>query len=84
MLGCDSRIPGFLDSVKWKVWRIPVYSVLEGVEEVVESFSQSFSPFRLTVEGQEENPPADSGLRTPAYMTDGTKTRSTDDTGTDR
>lgn len=43
-------------------WRIPVYSVLEGVEEVVESFSQSFSPFRLTVEGQDENPPADSGL----------------------
>lgn len=81
MLGCDSRISGFLDSVKRKVWRIPVYSVLEGVEEVVESFSQSFSPFRLTVEGQEENPPADSGLQTPAYMTDGT---STDDTGTHR
>lgn len=45
------------------VLKIPVYSVLEGVDEVVESFSQSFSPFRLPVEGQEENPPAESGLR---------------------
>lgn len=45
-----------------------MYSVLEGVDEVVESFSQSFSPFRLPVEGQEENPPAESGLHTAAYM----------------
>lgn len=46
--------------------KVPVYSVLEGVDEVVESFSQSFSPFRLPVEGQEENPPAESGLQTAA------------------
>lgn len=46
------------------VLKIPVYSVLEGVEEVVESFSQSFSPFRLPVDGQDENPPAESGLHT--------------------
>lgn len=41
---------------------VPVYSALEGVDEVVESFSQSFSPFRLPVEGQEEKPSAESGL----------------------
>lgn len=59
-----------------------MYSVLEGVEEVVESFSQSFSPFRLTVEGQEENPPADSGLQMIAHMTDRTKPRNAEDMGT--
>lgn len=41
---------------------LPVYSVLEGVEEVVESFSQSFSSLRLPAEGQEEKPSAESGL----------------------
>lgn len=41
---------------------IPVYSALEGVDEVVESFSQSFSSFRLPVEGHEEKPSAESGL----------------------
>lgn len=41
---------------------LPVYSVLEGVEEVVESFSQSFSPLRLPAEGQDEKPSAESGL----------------------
>lgn len=40
-----------------------MYSALEGVEDVVESFSQSFSPFRLPVEGQEEKPSAESGLQ---------------------
>ena len=43
---------------------VPVYSALEGVDEVVDSFSQSFSPFRLPVEGQEEKPSAESGLET--------------------
>lgn len=42
---------------------IPVYSALEGVDEVVESFSQSLSSFRLPVEGHEEKPSAESGLR---------------------
>ena len=41
---------------------VPVYSVLEGVEEVVDSISQSFSPLRLPADGQEEKPPAESGL----------------------
>lgn len=40
-----------------------MYSALEGVDEVVESFSQSFSSFRLPVDGQEEKPSAESGLR---------------------
>lgn len=31
---------------------------------MVDSFSQSFSPFRLPVEGQEEKPSAESGLET--------------------
>lgn len=44
-----------------------MYSALEGVDEVVDSFSQSFSPFRLPVEGQEEKPSAESGLETIAY-----------------
>lgn len=44
-----------------------MYSALEGVDEVVESFSQSFSPFRLPVEGQEEKPSAESGLGTSTY-----------------
>lgn len=39
-----------------------MYSALEGVDEVVESFSQSFSSFRLPVEGHEEKPSAESGL----------------------
>lgn len=46
---------------------IPVYSALEGLDEVVESFSQSFSPFRLPVEGQEEKPSAESGLGTMTF-----------------
>lgn len=49
---------------------LPVYSVLEGVEEVVESFSQSFSPLRLPAEGQEEKPSAESGLEMIAGQTD--------------
>lgn len=39
-----------------------MYSALEGVDEVVESFSQSLSSFRLPVEGHEEKPSAESGL----------------------
>lgn len=39
-----------------------MYSALEGVDEVVESFSQSFSSLRLPAEGQEEKPSAESGL----------------------
>lgn len=42
----------------------PVYSVLEGVDDEVESFSQSFSPLRLPAEGQDEKPSAESGLET--------------------
>lgn len=41
---------------------LPVYSLLEGVDEAVDSFSQSFSPLRLPVEGHEEKPSAESGL----------------------
>lgn len=47
---------------------VPVYSVLEGVEEVVDSFSQSFSPLRLPADGQDEKPSAESGLEITTYM----------------
>lgn len=58
----------------WAVWQLkgglwsqshahlPVYSVLEATEEVVEPFSQSFSPLRLLDRVEDRQPSAESGL----------------------
>jgi hypothetical protein len=42
---------------------VPVYSVKEVTEEVVEAFSQSFSPFLLFDRLGERKPSAESGLK---------------------
>lgn len=41
----------------------PVYSVLEVMEEVVDPFSQSFSPFLLLERLGDRKPSAESGLK---------------------
>lgn len=41
---------------------LPVYSVLDVTEEVVDPFSQSFSPFLLLERLGERKPSAESGL----------------------
>lgn len=66
-INCHIAYTGCVKVVHVQVCFIPVYSALEGVDEVVESFSQSFSPFRLPVDGQEEKPSAESGLDTITY-----------------
>lgn len=42
---------------------LPVYSVLEVTEEVVDAFSQSFSPFLLLERLGDRKPSTESGLK---------------------
>ena len=42
---------------------LPVYSVLDVTEEVVDAFSQSFSPFLLLERLGDRKPSAESGLQ---------------------
>lgn len=56
-------IPVFKENVALKMHRHePVYSVPDATEEVVDAFSQSFSPFRLPQRLGDKKPSTDSDL----------------------